>query len=71
MACSSPSWRHARNATTLCPHPAITSCAECEQPLCSAHIVECDVCGRFLCSECSAEHSHEVQQQQHTQRVAA
>ena len=62
MACAIESWIHAKNATTMCPHPAITDCAECEALLCSSHIVECDVCGRFLCAECAADHqtSHEA-----------
>lgn len=72
MACSPLiSWRHARNATDSCPHPAITACAECETPLCSSHITECDECGRFLCRECASEHSHEVQEDKHTTRAAA
>jgi predicted sulfurtransferase len=71
MACSTESWIHARNATTMCPHPAITACAECETPLCSAHITECDECGRFLCRECASEHSHEVHEAEHTTRAAA
>lgn len=56
MACQTPTWFHAKNSTTACPHPAIANCAECDTPLCSSHIVECDVCGRFVCRECALEH---------------
>lgn len=68
MACSTESWIHARNATTMCPHPAITSCAECETPLCSSHIAECSECGRFLCRECATE--HEAKHVHKTERAA-
>lgn len=56
MACESQMWLHAKNSTTVCPRPAITNCADCQVGLCSSHIVECGVCGRFICRECEADH---------------
>lgn len=56
MPCEIEMWTHAKNSTTMCPRPAITNCANCLGGLCSSHIVECAVCGCFICAECQPEH---------------
>jgi hypothetical protein len=63
MACAIPTWIHAKNATTQCAHPAITNCADCQAGICSAHIVECEVCHKFICGDCISEHrfNHDLQ----------
>jgi hypothetical protein len=47
---------NAYGSSTLCPHPAIAECADCGIGLCSAHIVECDVCELLLCKDCIPDH---------------
>jgi hypothetical protein len=42
-----------------CGHPAVTHCANCEQPLCSQHVVaqvtdEGKKSGKFMCKQCDA-----------------
>lgn len=59
MPCGHPAWLHARNSTDCCPHPGITNCIECRSDLCSAHIIECEVCDMFVCSDCVFEHYRE------------
>ena len=57
MPCDQEMWIHAKNSTTLCPHPAIAFCAGCGIGLCSSHIVECEECRQYFCRECIAEHA--------------
>ena len=57
MACESVEfWQSAKNATNQCPHPALVHCLECRAGICSAHIIECDECNLFVCSDCAGEH---------------
>lgn len=56
MACGQQMWLHARNNTNACPHPEVAHCTECRGELCSAHIVECETCNHFVCSDCAPEH---------------
>ncbi len=42
-----------------CGHPAVTHCANCEQPICSQHAIaqlteKGQKSGKFLCKECHA-----------------
>jgi predicted sulfurtransferase len=59
MPCEIEFWQHAKNATTMCPHPAIVHCSDCRVGLCSAHILECEVCEHFICSDCQPEHERQ------------
>jgi predicted sulfurtransferase len=61
MCCNIEIWLHAKNATTLCPRPAIAFCSGCRIELCSAHIVECEECHQFFCRECIPEHARAAQ----------
>ncbi len=57
MACGQEMWIQARNFTDACPHPGITNCIECRAELCSAHILDCEVCNLFVCADCAPEHA--------------
>jgi predicted sulfurtransferase len=66
MPCETEMWQHAKNVTSACAHPAIVHCLECRAGICSAHIIECEVCEMFICSDCEPEHqrNHEKLQRQ-------
>jgi predicted sulfurtransferase len=66
MPCGQEMWLQARNSTDACPHPPIVICSVCRGELCSAHIIECEVCEDFICSDCQAEHyrQHELKARQ-------
>lgn len=72
MACGDQEfWQHAHNASNHCPHPPIVHCEECRVGICSAHIVECEICEYFVCQDCSAEHAREhKREEQKNRRVA-
>ncbi len=71
MACETEMWLHQKNVTNLCPHPPIVHCADCRCGICSAHIIECEICEAFLCSDCVLEHyrQHELKARQ-VRRIA-
>ena len=54
------------SVTSFCSHPAITFCQSCRCGLCSAHILECEICEAFLCQDCEREHyrQHELKARQ-------
>jgi len=56
MPCGQEMWIQARNSTDACPHPPIVHCVECRIGICSAHIIECEVCEYFVCADCVVEH---------------
>jgi len=47
MPCETEIWKHAKNSTTECARPPIVHCVECRGGICSAHIIECEVCNLF------------------------
>jgi len=51
--------------STLCPHAALTQCADCRAELCQAHAIECEVCRMYVCGDCIIEHrfSHDQAEQ--------
>lgn len=59
MPCGQEMWIQARNFTDACNHPPIVHCVECRAGICSAHIIECDECGYFVCRDCVREHARE------------
>ncbi len=66
MACGQEMWIQARNVTNACAHPPIAMCADCRDNLCSAHIIDCEICEAFVCSDCVLEHyrQHELKARQ-------
>jgi hypothetical protein len=59
MSCGLEPWKHAHNSTDACPHPPITNCNDCRDELCSSHIIECEVCGMYVCMDCVCGHYRE------------
>jgi hypothetical protein len=59
MPCETEIWKHAKNSTTECARPPIVHCVECRGGICSAHIIECEVCNLFLHQHCAFEHYKE------------
>jgi hypothetical protein len=54
MPCEITTHEH---GTTLCQHAAIAECCDCRAGLCSAHIIDCDLCGGKLCADCLFDHT--------------
>lgn len=71
MCCGQPSWLQARNSTDACPHPGLTNCLNCRAELCSAHIIECEDCNLYLCSDCFPEHHREHERRERQVRRAS
>jgi hypothetical protein len=71
MPCETEMWQHAKNATNHCAHPAIVHCIECRGGICSAHIVECEECNLFVCSDCEPEHYREHFRKEVQMRLAS
>jgi len=59
MACGHEPWIQARNSNEACFHPPIAHCTQCRAELCSAHLIECEICEHFICSDCVVEHYKE------------